>query len=52
MLADVRRLRLEGSQLPRERIHALAPVRGELIVFKRTDPWRGGNGASRFAGCR
>lgn len=41
MLADVRRLRFEGSQLPRERVHALTPVRGELIVFKRTDPWRG-----------
>lgn len=41
MLADVRRLRFEGSRLPRERVHALVPVRGELIVFKRTDPWRG-----------
>ena len=41
MLAEVRRLRSDGHCLPRERIDAVEPSRGELIVFKRTDPWRG-----------
>lgn len=40
MLADVRPLRQNGVRLPRERIDALPPVRGELLVFKRMDPWR------------
>jgi hypothetical protein len=40
MLADVRPLRQNGIRLPRERIDALPPVRGELLVFKRMDPWR------------
>ena len=41
MLADVRPLRIDGRRLSRERIAALAPRHGELIVFKRHDPWRG-----------
>jgi hypothetical protein len=41
MLADVRRLRSDGVRLPRDQIDSLEPSRGELIVFKRTDPWRG-----------
>jgi hypothetical protein len=41
MLAEVRPLRADGRRLPRERIAAAAPRCGELIVFKRHDPWRG-----------
>jgi hypothetical protein len=40
MLADVRRLRVGGRKLPREEVKALAPVRGELVVSRRRDPWR------------
>lgn len=41
MLADVRPLRSDGRRLPRLAIDVLKPHRGELIVSKRMDPWRG-----------
>ena len=29
-----------GKRLPREQLKALAPVRGDLSVVRRRDPWR------------
>lgn len=40
MLAEVRRLRKNGTRLPREKVGASQTYRGELVVFKRRDPWR------------
>jgi hypothetical protein len=39
MQADVRALRRGGRRLPRDEIMAMTPRRGELIIFKRADPW-------------
>ena len=40
MLAEVRRLRKAGNRLSRDQVHAYPPYRGDLVVFKRSDPWR------------
>jgi hypothetical protein len=42
VLAEVRRLRRAGHRLARDEVVASAPLRGDLVVFKRSDPWRGG----------
>jgi hypothetical protein len=40
MLADVRPMCVDGRRVPRERLKILQPVRGELSVTRRRDPWR------------
>ncbi len=40
MLADVRVMCFGGRRVPRERLRAMAPIRGELSVARRRDPWR------------
>jgi hypothetical protein len=40
MLADVRPVCVDGRRLPRERLKSMQPVRGELSVTRRRDPWR------------
>ena len=40
MWAEVRVMCSNGRRLPREHIRALAPVRGDLSVVRRRDPWR------------
>lgn len=40
MLADVRVMRHDGKRLARERITAASPVRGNLSVSRRRDPYR------------
>jgi hypothetical protein len=41
MQAEVRRLRRAGQRLARDEVVASAPQRGDLVVFRRSDPWRG-----------
>lgn len=40
MLADVRVMRHDGRRLPRDRIATATPVRGNLSVSRRRDPYR------------
>jgi hypothetical protein len=40
MLADVRVMRHDGRHLTRDRIAAATPVRGNLSVSRRRDPYR------------
>lgn len=40
MLADVRRMRIDGRPIPREHLRSVQPIRGELSVTRRRDPWR------------
>ena len=39
MVVDVICMRLKGAKIPRDRIRAIAPVRGELAIFRRYDHW-------------
>ena len=39
MLADVRPMCLDGRRLSRERLRSLPPIRGDLSVARRRDPW-------------
>lgn len=39
MQADVRPLCRAGRRLSRDEIMAMTPRRGELMIFKRPDPW-------------
>ena len=38
-MVDVVRMRFKGAKVPRERLRAIPPVRGELAIFKRYDHW-------------
>lgn len=40
MLVDVRCLRKDGTRLSQDQIRSHPSRRGELVVFKRSDPWR------------
>ena len=40
MLADVRPMCIDGRRVPRERLKILQPIKGELSVTRRRDPWR------------
>ncbi len=40
MLADVRVTCIDGMRLPRERVKAMPPIRGELSVVRRREPGR------------
>lgn len=39
MLADVRPMCIDGRRVPRERLKIMQPIRGELSVARRRDPW-------------
>ena len=39
MIVDVVRMRFKGAKVPRDRLRAIPPVRGELAIFKRYDHW-------------
>jgi hypothetical protein len=39
MQAEVRPMRRAGRRLPREEVMAAQPKHGELVIFKRADPW-------------
>jgi hypothetical protein len=39
MVVDVVRMRFKGAKVPRDRLRAIPPVRGELAIFKRYDHW-------------
>lgn len=39
MLADVRPMCVGGRRLPRERLKIMQPIRGDLSVARRRDPW-------------
>ena len=39
MLADVRPMCVDGRRVPRERLKIMQPIRGELSVALRCDPW-------------
>ena len=40
MLADVRPMCIDGRRVPRERLKIMEPIRGDLSVTRRRDPWR------------
>lgn len=40
MLADVRPMRIDGRRIPQEHLRSMQPIRGELSVTRRRDPWR------------
>jgi hypothetical protein len=40
MLADVHVMCIGGRRIPRERLKIMQPIRGELSVTRRRDPWR------------
>jgi hypothetical protein len=40
MLADVRVMCIDGRRIPRERLKVMQPIRGDLSVMRRRDPWR------------
>jgi hypothetical protein len=40
MLADVRPMCIDGRRLPRDRLKIMQPIRGDLSVTRRRDPWR------------
>ena len=40
MLADVRPMRIDGRRIAREHLRSMQPIRGELSVTRRRDPWR------------
>ena len=40
ILADVRPMRIDGRRVPREHLRSMLPIRGELSVTRRRDPWR------------
>ena len=40
MLADVRVMCIDGRRMPRERLKIMQPIRGDLSVTRRRDPWR------------
>jgi hypothetical protein len=39
MQAEVRPMRRAGRRLPRDEVMAAQPKLGELVIFKRADPW-------------
>jgi hypothetical protein len=40
MLADVRVMCIDGRRIPRERLKIMQPIRGDISVTRRRDPWR------------